>query len=286
MRDVCRPTKGKKMRPFAFASMAISVFALPLGAAAEAPNGDQVIREMAEAIEPSKPSTRVITLTAMQAGDSESVQLIQARKVFPDGKRSLTFVLQPEDARGLAYLVEQREGESQSREYVYAPTIRRVRKLSAAENYTAFLHTDFTFGDLGLLPLDAKNELLDTTEADGRKFYRVQSTPGSTAKQWYYSHYITWIDAATKLPAKREYFSPAGELFKLEIFDEVTDVDGIPTPTKITMKNLPSKSISELVVDSVSYKKSIPDEFFAPEALHRLSDAENVVAEAARTGAP
>ncbi len=261
------------------AVVGFTVFAGPTAAAE--PNAAQIIGEMKQALEPSKPSTRVITLTATQAGDSESVKLIQARKTLPDGTRaSLTFVIDPRDARGLAYL-ELHDAKGSTKEYSYAPVIRRVRELTPAESYTSFLHSDFTYGDLGFLPVDVTNELVGTEkEGNGKSFYKVQSTPSAAAQQWYYSRYVTWIDAATKLPVKREYFSPAGELFKLETFEDVVQIDGVETPTKVTINNLPSKSSSELRVSSISYNKAIPDEFFSPAMLHTLSDAENPVEKA------
>lgn len=255
---------------------------LVTGAVAAEPNGNQIIRDMKQAIEPSKASTRVITLTANHGGTTESIKLIQARKQLSDGTRgSLTFVIEPKDARGLAYL-ELHDAKSGAKEYTYAPIIRRVRELTPAESYTAFLHSDFTYGDLGFLPTNDKNEYVGSEkEGNGKTFYKVQSTPDAAARQWYYSRYVTWIDAETNLPVKREYFSPAGELFKLEIFENVVQVDGVPTPTKVTMTNLPSESSSELLVSSVSYNNSIPDEFFKPGMLHTLSDAENPAEKAA-----
>lgn len=251
-------------------------------AVAAEPNPNQVIRDMTQALEPSKASTRVMTLTAKQGGDTQSVKLIQARKILPDGTRgSLTFVIEPTDARGLAYL-ELHDAKGEAKEYTYAPVIRRVRELTPAESYTAFLDTDFTYGDLGFLPTNDQNELLGTEkEGNGKTFYKVQSTPSATAQQWYYSRYVTWISAETSLPVKREYFSPAGELFRLALFEDIVQIDGVATPTKITMTNLPSKSSSELVISSVSYNNSIPDEFFSPKMLHTLSEAENPVEKAA-----
>ncbi len=270
----------KHLRPILLSTCVSLAFAAPLRAAE--PSADEVIRNMQQAIEPSQASTRVITLTAKQAGDSESLRLIQARKKLPNGTRaSLTFVIAPKDARGLAYL-ELHDTNGEAKEYIYAPVIRRVRELTPAETYTSFLDTDFTYGDLGFFPVDNDNTFLGTEkEGNGKTYYKVQSTPNQTAQQWYYSRYVTWIDADTNLPVKREYFSPAGELFKLELFEGVTQVDGIPTPTKVTMNNLPSKSTSEMLVSSISYNNGIPDEFFSPKMLHTLSEAENGAEKAA-----
>ncbi len=270
------------MKRFAAGLVAL-LASVTFAASSEAePQAPAVIAEMEKALEPQKPSTRVITLTAKHAGDSESVKLIQARKTLANGSRgSLTFVIDPQDARGLAYLAL-RDPSGATKEYTYAPIIRRVRELTPAESYTSFLHSDFSYGDVGFLPVEVENEFLGTEkEGNGREFYKIQSTPDAAAKQWYYSRYVTWIDAETKLPVKRDYYSPAGELFKIELFQDVVQIDGIPTPTKIVMENLPSKSSSELFVSSISYNNGIPDEFFSPGMLHTLSEAENPVEKAA-----
>jgi len=249
------------------------------------PSPDQLIKDMKEAIEPSKPSTRVMELTAVQGGESQTLKLIQARKAFSDGPRALTFLIEPEAARGMAYLVEEHTGKPNPVEYVYVPMVRRVRKLVPAENYRTFMDTDFTYGDLGFLPLDATNTLVGSDTVNGKKAYKVQSVPNGTAKQWYYSKYVTWIDADSSLPVKREFYSPAGQVFKTETFDAVTVFDGVPTPTKITMQDRDSNTTSELKVLSVSYNNEIPDSFFTPAELPKLSKAGNEAEKAAMTKA-
>ena len=50
------------------------------------------------------------------------------------------------------------------------------------------------------------------------------------------------------------------------------------------MTTLPTKSISQMIVSSISYNNEIPDEWFTPQKLHMLSEAENPVAKAAKKG--
>ncbi len=254
------------------------------GLDADGLDADELIAQMKAAIEPPKPSTRLMTLSWSYGGKTSTIELIQARKSFPDGARSLTFATQPPEARGMAYLVEERIG-SENVEFRYIPVIRRVRELVPAENHTDLLGTDFTYGDLGFLPLESENTFLGVGTLDGKQAYKVASVPTAGTKQWYYSRYVTWIDPETKLPIKREFYSPGNTVFKVETFDEVTVVDGVPTPTRITMKNLPSQSTSELIVRSISYEHAIPDEFFTPEKLRVLSEAGNPAEKAAKATA-
>jgi hypothetical protein len=243
-----------------------------LARAQPVPSGDEIIRQMKAALEPSKPSIRTMDLTFDDQGSKTRFGLAQARKTLPDGDRALTVLLEPDDARGIAYLTSQpRSGEAF--EWLYVPVVRRTRKLVPAENYQSFLDTDFTYGDLGLLPLDTTNKLLATEQIEGKKAYKVESIPTSTVKTWYYSRTMTWIDAETLLPIRREFMSPAGDLFKVETFGAVTRVDGVPTPLQIRIEDVRGKTSSTLDVTSISYDADVPDSLFEPAKLRAVADA-------------
>lgn len=265
------------LRPCRLASLAMLAGALAAAAApawsADPPSADRIVQQMKAALEPPKPSVRTMTMTFDDQGKKTTFGLVQARKRLADGDRSLTVLLEPDDARGIAYLMST-AGTGEPTEWLYVPYVQRTRKLVPAENYQSFLDTDFTYGDLGLLPADTKNSLLGTEQIDGKKTYKVESIPGSTVKQWYYSRTVTWVDAETLLPTRREFYSPAGELFKTETFGSVTRIDGVPTPLQITITTVGSNTSTTLVVNSVSYDANIPDTLFAPEGLRGISDAD------------
>jgi outer membrane lipoprotein-sorting protein len=260
-------------------------FPLVLGAAAVAvvlasgvawsadPSADEVVQRMKSALEPPKPSVRTMTMTFDDKGSKTKFGLVQARKKLADGDRSLTVLLEPDDARGIAYLVSD-SGSGEPVEWLYVPYVQRTRKLVPAENYQSFLDTDFTYADIGLLPTDTSNKLLGTETVDGKKAYKVESIPSSTVKQWYYARTVTWIDAETLLPMRREFYSPGGDVFKTETYDSVTLVDGIPTPLKITIANRATNTTTTLEVTSITYDANIPDSLFAPDGLRKIADAD------------
>ena len=253
----------------AFATAAASIAAPAF--ADDAPSADQIIGQMKAALEPPKASLRRYTMTVNQGSEHTKFTLVQARKALPDGNRSLTVILAPEDAKGIAYLVAEKPKGQDNLEWLYIPVVRRVRELVPAENYTSFLDSDFTYGDLGFLDPASTNKLLGSETVGGKKTWKVESIPGSTTKQWYYSRIVTWVDAETLLPVKREFYSPANAVFKIEAFDDVSRVDGIATPFKITMANLPAKSTSVLEVTDVAYGLDIPDDLFGPDKLRTIA---------------
>jgi hypothetical protein len=238
--------------------------------AADAPNADEIIRQMKLALEPQKPSVRAMTLTFDDHGHESSFGLAQARKHIADGDRSLTVLLEPKDARGIAYLAAG-AAAGDTTEWLYVPYVQRTRKLVPAENYQSFMDTDFTYGDLGLLPTDTTNKLLGSEPLDGKTAYKVESVPSSTVKQWYSSRTVTWIDAATLLPLRRDFYSPAGEVFKTETYGSVARIDGVPTVLEIKMSTVAGESSSTLRVTSIRYDADVPDGLFAPEGLRSIA---------------
>jgi outer membrane lipoprotein-sorting protein len=254
-------------------SAALAVVLVAADARSADPSADDVVRQMKSALEPPKPSVRTMTLTLDDQGTKTTFGLVQARKKLADGDRSLTVLLEPDDARGIAYLASD-AGNGEPTEWLYVPYVKRTRKLVPAENYQSFLDTDFTYADIGLLPTDSKNTLLGTETVDGKKAYKIESIPSSTVKQWYAARTVTWIDAETLLPMRREVYSPAGEVFKTATYGAVTRVDGVPTPLEVTIANRQGGTSTTLKVTSVTYDANIPDSLFAPEGLRKIADAD------------
>lgn len=238
---------------------------------ASPPSADEIVHEMKVALEPPRPSVRTMTLTFDDHGQKTTFGLAQARKHLADGNRSLTVLLEPKDARGIAYLAAAAPSGGAT-EWLYVPYVERTRKLVPAEDYQSFMDTDFTYSDLGLLPTDTENKLLGTEQVDGKKAYKVESIPKSKVKQWYASRTVTWVDADTLLPLRRELFSPAGDLFKTETFASVARIDGVPTPLEIKMGTRDGGTSTTLHVDSVTYDVAVPDALFAPDGMRTVAD--------------
>ena len=70
----------------------------------------------------------------------------------------------------------------------------------------------------------------------------------------------------TLLPVQRDYYDVAGALWKTETF-EVTTINGVPTPTRIVMKDLQGKTSTEQQITNVRYGVDIPDAIFDPMKL-------------------
>jgi hypothetical protein len=230
-----------------------------------------LVKRMKEAVEPSRPSTRTLTLTVSNMGQAQKFVAGQARKKLRDGKRMATVLLEPADLLGTAFLVaESKDPTKPTTTWIYIPAIRRVRKLIAIDTYQHFLGTDFTYADLGFVRQYKNYRLLGKEPHAGVTAYKIEEK--LPPDQMYYSRVITWIAPSTMLPLESDFYDPAGMLWKREIYDSVSTIDGVPTVLHVQMTDLESNTSTDLNVSQVQYDVPVPDSLFDPQHLPHLAD--------------
>ena len=251
---------------------ALIVAAIPLAAQA-LPSVRTVLQQTKEASDPPRPSIRTIIITVDNLGETQKFVVRQARKKMADGKHMTSVLMEPTDLRGLAIMVfEPKDQSKPTLMWTYLPFVRRVRKIVAVDNYEHFLGTDFTYADLGFSFMRSHTSYrLDGVEShNGSKAYKVEEKfPGG---QFFYSRIVTWIARDTMLPLERDYYDPAGQLWKKETFDSVAAISGMPTVMHVRMTDLDANTSSDLNVSSVQYDVDLPDTLFDPDHLPRLTD--------------
>jgi len=254
-----------------FALCAASFIAVAPVAAQTAPDAKTLVKQMKDAWETGRPSTRKVVVSVTELG--QTVQLVGrvARKQLADGRRQVIVMTEPQDVRGTAMLIaEPKDPSKSSTMWLYSPVIRRVRKLVPIDVYDHFLDTDFTYADLGYVRLHDRYKLLGEAEVKGVKAYKVEEKVPKD--EWYYSRVVTYIAAANKLPLQRDYYDPAGALWKTEAFDGITDIDGSPTVLHALMKDVQTQTSTDLAVSEVRYDVDVPDAVFDPLKLGQLAD--------------
>lgn len=234
-------------------------------AAAAPPDVTTIIQRMQAALEPVRPSTQKLTIFVRDSqGESTQSIAYQVHKKVWDEDWRLIVLQAPETAKGITYLVQEQTGRPDL-QWMYLPAVRRVRELSPIGAYQDFLGTIFTYGDLGLVDLRARTyKLLDKEKHAGVWAYKVQEIP---TQPWYYSRIVTWIATDSFLPLQRNYYTPSNELWKIERFEEIKNIDGVPTPLWITMEDLRDGSSSKIEVSDVRYDVDVPDTLFDPAQL-------------------
>jgi hypothetical protein len=253
-----------------FALLAASVVATS-AMAAEQPDPLTIMKQMKEAFEPARPSTRKIVVSVSDLGQTLKFVGRVARKMLPEGKREVLVMMEPLDVRGTALLItEPKDPSKQSVMWIYSPVIRRVRKLVPIDAYDHFLDTDFTYADLGYVRLHNRYKFMGEVDVNGVMAYKISEK--IPQEEWYYSRVVTYVGEVNKLPLKREYYDPAGALWKTEVFNNITDIDGVPTVLHALMKDVQAQTSTELSVSEVRYDVDVPSDIFDPMKLGGLAD--------------
>jgi hypothetical protein len=233
------------------------------------PDAQSLVKRMKAALEPARPGARRLTLTLNQEGETVQVTIGEARKQVNDAWRILLTTLAPAEAVGTSYLV-QAGGPGQDTEWLYLPYVRRVRKFVSPEAYSAFLNSDFTYADLGFVSTGATYTLLGAGAQDGVKTYRIQGVP---KENWYYSRWVTTINADTAMPIMREIYDSANRLWKRQRWSGVTVVDGVSLPAEISMEDVQAKSRTDIRLTGADYDVTLPDALFDPDQLPAAATA-------------
>ena len=246
--------------------LAMALLLACVGHVQAAPDGATIFKKMKAALEPAKPSIRTLTLTFHSADFGENTQMVarQARKVFPDGQRSVTVVMSPDTLKGVALLVVEHEGKPHE-QYLYLPALRRVRRISGPGSFEPFLNSDFTYADMGLLEIHEKSlKLLGTKEHGGTQAYELEEKP---RQAWYYSRIVDWIAVDSDLPLERDHYDAGNALWRKQVYEDVAIVDAVPTPMHVRVDDVQSKDWSDYKVDDLHYDVQVPDDVFDPKKL-------------------
>jgi outer membrane lipoprotein-sorting protein len=241
---------------------AVATF-LAAGTAVGAPDGAALARRMKAALEPDRPSVRTLTVTiSAEDGEATEWRVGEARKAFPEGARLLDVILAPPDVKGTVYLTHEARGRTAIERDVYLPTVRRVRRVLPIEGFRAFLESDFTLADLGLVGLGAAPRLVGETTRNGVRTFELDEKPTAPEARWYYSRVLTWIATDTSLPVERDFYDPSGSLWKVETLGNVQVIDGVPTVLHLRMDDKQAGGHTEIAVGDVHYGVDLPDHLF------------------------
>jgi outer membrane lipoprotein-sorting protein len=152
--------------------------------------------------------------------------------------------------------------------YLYLPFVRRVREIVSSEQYERFLASDFTYFDLQFIRIHERFKLLGEEEVNDTTAYKLEETYPEASP---YSKSIAWVDKETLRPLQRHYYDNKGDLWKIETVEDVTVINGVPTPMKITMKDVQNGTSTELKLSEVQYCGELADKLFEPENLPEVS---------------
>lgn len=213
-----------------------------------------------------KRRTRALTLLRLN-GASRAMNL-------PGGteQKYLLYFREPADVRRMTFLVW-KYPEKEDDRWIYIPAVDLVRRVAASDKRSSFVGSDFTYEDISGRDISADtHKFLREEKLANSDCYVIESVPKETLD---YVRRLAWIDKATWLPLKEEYYDLQNELARIFTADKIENVSSgggngaIPTVTQRTMRNVKSAHRTEVTYKSVSYNVGLSDDLFTERYLRR-----------------
>ncbi len=170
----------------------------------------------------------------------------------------------PADVARMVYMVWKHPGRDDDR-WLYLPALDLVRRVSANDKRSSFVGSHFVYEDVSGRGIEEDtHELVETTETQ----YKLKNVPKDPSGVEF-AYYFVWVDKATFLPVKAEYYDAQGKLIRTITADEVKDVDGYPTVMRSTAVDLRrgGKTVMEFV--NPRYDVGLDPKIFAERYLRR-----------------
>ena len=213
-----------------------------------------------------------VTVSAPNEGWSrQSVRTMYWRRFDEDELRMLFVVEAPKSEAGLKVLVAQRP-DSEAVLHVYTPDTGRARRIMGGGASNSVLGSDLTFEDATHLAnfLDAERT---TRAADstlfGRATWVVETMPDDETSA--YGRIRTFVDKATCVPVRVEFFGHSGTLDKSLVTrpEDIRRVGERDVPMRTVVTSHKLDSVSEFVLESIEFDIELPDRLFRVSEIRK-----------------
>ncbi len=202
-----------------------------------------------------------------RSGATRSRSLVEySKRGEQEAYKVLVIFKTPPDLKDVGFLIHARTFADRDL-WAYFPEFRKIRRIPTTSQDDSFFGSDFSYDDFGGPPNldDYSFAILGEENLAGRPCYVVEVTPKVHRK---YSRYVAWVAKDLWIHLKIEYYQ-GKELYRAGTFSQVRMVDDIPTPFAMSMQNMKTGHRTGLVIDSIRYHTSFPDDLFTQRALER-----------------
>ena len=198
------------------------------------------------------------------SGREQLRQFTILRTNVTDGgdQQFFVFFQRPSDVKRTAFLVKKHIDRDDDR-WLYLPSLDLVKRISAGDKRTSFVGSDFYYEDVSGRSLKAdKHTLTETTESH----YIIDNYPVDPDGVEF-KHYKVWVNKATYLPEKTEYFDDQENLYRsIEALDQ-QEIDGYITVTKMKVTDHRTGGYTLSEIRFIKYNIGIDDDVFSERSL-------------------
>lgn len=173
----------------------------------------------------------------------------------------------PSEIAGVALLAIEGPDGGVEEILLYLPKIKRTRRIAAGQRGQAFMESDFAYADLsgsGAVDESAVKRLDDETVGGADCYVLTGKPPGESP----YGEVTVWVDKATFVPRKVDYFGPGGEVKKRYTATTIGPRGGRTVAIESAMED-PARGTRTVVTVHSLEAGAPPDEAFTERGLER-----------------
>jgi outer membrane lipoprotein-sorting protein len=179
------------------------------------------IAQEAEAVDNgwgSSSNTLTMTLTNRNGQKTTRQMHGYSMEVDKDGDMSVTVFDTPVDVKGTASMTNtHKEGDDD--QWLYLPSIERVKRISSSNKSGPFMGSEFAFEDLSSAEVEKYTyKYLSEENQNGQDCYKVERYPVSKTSG--YKRNIVWFNKTSLRPEKIEFYDRKDALLKTLTFSD------------------------------------------------------------------
>ncbi len=258
-----------KKTVFSLLLLGLFLFASPL--VAGEPDPEQLAREAFEASYfPGEDVRWKVEMEILDDRDRlRTRELTVLRKNTGDNRQKYySYFHNPAQLQRMVFLVWTEPQDDDDR-WLYMPAVDMVQRISGRQKRNSFAGSDFTYEDMtGRYPEQDQFQYIGSDELDGRPVEIIRGEPREPDLVEF-SFYRMYIDTATKLALKGEFYNPQGELHRTLELLEFEEIDGYPTPLSQRATNQSTGSTTTNTMSDIEYNIGLPENLFEERYLRR-----------------
>jgi outer membrane lipoprotein-sorting protein len=209
-----------------------------------------------------------MVITAKNGSTSERV-IDQYSKDDAKGHARTVIVFQsPATVKNTRFLTIDKEGGG-SDQWIFMPSLGKVRRIAASEGSGTFMGTDFSYDDMAAMDRDVNKDthtLLREETLKGAACFVIQSIAKDADYQ--YGKTITWVDKANSRVYRSEMYDKKGNtMLKVSEMSGYETISGYDTPRETKISTIASGTSTTIYMDRIEYDKQIPERVFTTAYL-------------------
>lgn len=199
--------------------------------------------------------------------------------------KDLVMFTGPTAVKGLAVLTwSYMDPERVQNQWLWLPSLKKVRKISAADSDDSFMGSDFTIEEITTRKFEDETYELLREEAfkgyqaefnnqvyhQGTNCFVIEAKP--KISPWYYSKRIVWVDKKTGGDIYHEIYDPKGKLYKTIFKDyKIMNVEGKDYPTQMLLevKDLRTGHRTVIEMKNIKFDQGLSEGLFTEKSLMR-----------------